>query len=82
MPTTSTLHSTTHQTPVGELRLIASDRGLRAILWPKVSPLRAGISPRPRRDLDHSILRKTASRSLPTDKRPLPVIVIVAGVMW
>jgi hypothetical protein len=27
-------------------------------------------------------LRKTVSRSLPTDSRPLPVIEIVAGVMW
>jgi methylated-DNA-[protein]-cysteine S-methyltransferase len=60
MPATPVLHSTTHPTPVGELTLIASDRGLRAILWPKLSPQRAGISPRPRRDPDHSILRKTA----------------------
>jgi hypothetical protein len=27
-------------------------------------------------------LRKTASRSLPTESRPLPVIEIIAGVMW
>jgi methylated-DNA-[protein]-cysteine S-methyltransferase len=62
MRTTSALHSTTHPTPVGELTLIASDRGLRAILWPNVSPLRAGISPRPRRDPDHSILRKAVQQ--------------------
>jgi methylated-DNA-[protein]-cysteine S-methyltransferase len=62
MPTRSVLHSTTHHTPVGELTLIASDRGLRAILWPKLSPLRAGISPRPRRDPDHSILQKTVQQ--------------------
>ena len=62
MPTKPVLHSTTHPTPVGELTLIASDRGLRAILWPKLSPLRAGISPRPRRDPDHSILQKTVQQ--------------------
>ena len=58
-PTKPTLHSTTHPTPVGLLTLIASDRGLRAVLWPKLSPQRAGISPRPRRDPEHPILRKT-----------------------
>ena len=54
------LHSTTHPTPVGLLTLVASDRGLRAVLWPKLSPQRAGISPRPRRDPDHPVLRRTA----------------------
>ena len=34
MPTKPHLYSTTHQTPVGDLTLIASDQGLRAILWP------------------------------------------------
>ena len=60
--TKPTLHSTTHPTPVGLLTLVASDRGLRAILWPKVSPQRAGISPRPRRDPDHPMLRRTAQQ--------------------
>jgi methylated-DNA-[protein]-cysteine S-methyltransferase len=59
MQTKPMLHSTTHPTPVGLLTLVASDRGLRAVLWPKVSPRRAGISPRPRRDPEHPILRKT-----------------------
>jgi methylated-DNA-[protein]-cysteine S-methyltransferase len=58
MPTKPMLHSTTHPTPVGMLTLVASDRGLRAVLWPKLSPQQAGISPRPRRDPDHPILRK------------------------
>jgi len=58
--TKPTLHTTTHPTPVGLLALVASDRGLRAVLWPKLSPQRAGISPRPRRDPDHPILRRTA----------------------
>jgi methylated-DNA-[protein]-cysteine S-methyltransferase len=60
--TKPTLHSTTHPTPVGVLTLVASDRGLRAVLWPKVSPQRAGIRPRPRRDPDHPILRKTVEQ--------------------
>ena len=56
------LYSTTHETPVGELTLVASDAGLRAILWPKLSPARAGIQPRPRRDPDHSVLQRTAAQ--------------------
>ena len=62
MPTREPLYSTTHQTPVGELTLIASDRGLRAILWPKTSPARAGISGRPRHNPDHPILQRTAAQ--------------------
>ena len=56
------LHSTTHRTPVGELTLVGSDRGLRAILWPKLSPTRAGIHPRPHRNPDHPILVQTADQ--------------------
>lgn len=57
------LHSATHPTPVGILTLVTSDRGLRAVLWPRLSPQRAGISPRPRRNPAHPILRK-ATRQL------------------
>jgi methylated-DNA-[protein]-cysteine S-methyltransferase len=60
--TKPSLHSTTHPTPVGVLTLVASDRGLRAVLWPKLSPHRTGISPRPRRNPDHPILRRTAQQ--------------------
>jgi methylated-DNA-[protein]-cysteine S-methyltransferase len=56
------LHSTTHSTPVGILTLIASDQGLRAILWPKLSPARAGIQPRPHRNPDQPILKQTAAQ--------------------
>ena len=62
MQTTSPLYSTTHVTPLGDLTLIASDHGLRAILWPKESPRRAGIATRPRRDPDHPILKQTAAQ--------------------
>jgi methylated-DNA-[protein]-cysteine S-methyltransferase len=62
MQTTPRLHSTTHPTPVGVLTLVASDQGLRAILWPKLSPARAGIHPLPRRALDHPILMRTAAQ--------------------
>jgi methylated-DNA-[protein]-cysteine S-methyltransferase len=62
MKTRPMLHSTTHPTPVGMLTLVASDRGLRAVLWPRLSPQRAGISPRPRRDPEHAILRKTVQQ--------------------
>jgi methylated-DNA-[protein]-cysteine S-methyltransferase len=59
--TNPALHSTTHQTPLGDLTLVASDRGLRAILWPKRSPTRAGIRPRPHRNPDHPVLKQTAA---------------------
>jgi len=62
MQTQPILHSTTHRTPVGELTLVASDQGLRAILWPKLSPTRAGIHPRPHRNPDHPILRQTVAQ--------------------
>src|SRR2546426_7627592 len=54
------LHSTTHPTPVGALTLVASDRGLRAVVWPKASLRGAGVSGRPHRDPDHPILKTTA----------------------
>jgi methylated-DNA-[protein]-cysteine S-methyltransferase len=56
------LHSITHVTPVGVLTLIASDRGLRAVLWPGVTPQQARISPRPRRNPEHAILRQTITQ--------------------
>jgi len=62
MPTKPHLYSTTHQTPVGDLTVIASDQGLRAILWPKESARRAGIAERPRRGPDHRILKQTAAQ--------------------
>jgi len=62
MQTQPILHSTTHRTPVGELTLVASDHGLRAILWPRLSPTLAGIHPRPHRDPEHPILMQTAAQ--------------------
>jgi methylated-DNA-[protein]-cysteine S-methyltransferase len=56
------LHSTTHATPVGELTLIASDRGLRAVIWPPDSG-RIRLTGRPRRDPEHPFL-VSATRQL------------------
>jgi len=53
------LHSTTHPTPVGELTLVASDQGLRAVVWPTSSLKRARVTGRPRRNSDHPILQTT-----------------------
>ena len=58
----SPLYSTTHGTPVGELTLIASDRGLHAILWPRTATHNPTITPRPRRNPEHPILRHTATQ--------------------
>ena len=60
--TKAMLHSTTHVTPVGLLTLVASDRGLRAVLWPGVTPQQARLSPRPRRNPEHAILRQTITQ--------------------
>jgi len=54
------LHSTTHPTPVGTLTLVASDRGLRAVVWPKSSRKGTGVNARPHRNPDHPILKTTA----------------------
>ena len=62
MQTKLMLYSTTHATPVGELTLVASDAGLRAILWPRLSPARAGIQPRLHRNPDHPVLQQTAAQ--------------------
>lgn len=59
MRTQTLLHSTTHKTPVGELTLLASDQGLRAVLWPKRSPRHAANPIRSRRNPNHPILRQT-----------------------
>ena len=61
MQTSTALYSTTHRTPVGELTLVASDRGLRAIHWPPSSTrgsMADGANPGP----DHPILRRTATQ--------------------
>jgi methylated-DNA-[protein]-cysteine S-methyltransferase len=62
MQTKPMLHSATHPTPVGALTLVATDHGLRAIFWPRLSPARAGIHPLPRRTPDHPILTRTAAQ--------------------
>lgn len=62
MQTKPVLYSSAHRTPVGKLTLIASDQGLRAILWPKLSSTKAGIHPRPHRNPEHPILVKTAAQ--------------------
>jgi methylated-DNA-[protein]-cysteine S-methyltransferase len=62
MPSTTPLYSTTHRTPVGELTLIASDLGLRAIHWPKSTGPRTGGKTRTRRDPDHPMLRRAAKQ--------------------
>lgn len=60
MPTKPHLYSTIHTTPVGDLTLVASDDGLRAILWPKESAKRVGITGRLHRDPNHPVLVATA----------------------
>ncbi len=46
------LHSTSHGTPVGTLTLVASDRGLRAVMWPR-NNARIRLTGRLRRDPEH-----------------------------
>jgi methylated-DNA-[protein]-cysteine S-methyltransferase len=47
----------TMKSPVGTLTLVASDKGLAAILWPKDDPKRVRL-PAMTRDDDHPVLRK------------------------
>ena len=47
----------TMKSPVGALTLVASDKGLVAILWPKDDPKRVRL-PELTRDDDHPVLRK------------------------
>lgn len=62
MPRTESLSSITHKTPVGELTLIASDRGLRAILWENKTAAHAGIKAPLHKDPRHPILQQTAEQ--------------------
>jgi methylated-DNA-[protein]-cysteine S-methyltransferase len=48
--------------PVGELWLIASDRGLHAILWQEDADEQAETAARLRKDPAHPILKKTAAQ--------------------
>ncbi|MCA0200767.1 MAG: methylated-DNA--[protein]-cysteine S-methyltransferase [Proteobacteria bacterium] len=49
------------KSPVGELTLIATDKGLAAILWPKDDPARVRVKPGAANDR-HPILRKAAAQ--------------------
>jgi len=60
--TKDALASTTHDTPVGQLTLVASDRGLRAVIWPRDSG-RIRLTGRPRRNPDNPWL-VSATRQL------------------
>ena len=51
------LHETTMDSPVGTLRLIASDEGLRAVLWPDDDPDRVHLDGPTDTDPEHPILR-------------------------
>jgi methylated-DNA-[protein]-cysteine S-methyltransferase len=48
----------TMPSPVGVLKLVASDRGLAAILWEKEDPKRVRLSPL-QADANHPVLRET-----------------------
>jgi methylated-DNA-[protein]-cysteine S-methyltransferase len=60
MPANPMLYRTSHPSPLGTLTLIASDRGLRAIQWPRTELKAAAITSRLRHQSDHPILRRTA----------------------
>ena len=62
MSRTAPLYRATHRTPVGELTLIASDRGLRAILWPNERSQNAGIARQTLRKPDHPVLRQASTQ--------------------
>lgn len=55
--TTDTLVRIRHTTPFGELTLVASDAGLRAVLWPVERDGRVRLPPGIGDDADHPVLR-------------------------
>lgn len=56
---THAMHATQIPTPVGLLKLVASDRGLVAILWENDDPKRVPLAPL-EENADHPVLRETA----------------------
>jgi methylated-DNA-[protein]-cysteine S-methyltransferase len=52
-PTRDTTVAATYTSPVGRLVLIASDAGLRAVLWDGDDPARAGLGTAPLHETDH-----------------------------
>jgi methylated-DNA-[protein]-cysteine S-methyltransferase len=50
------LHETTMESPVGQLRIIASDQGLRAVLWPDEDPARVRLDEPSTVDPTHHVL--------------------------
>jgi methylated-DNA-[protein]-cysteine S-methyltransferase len=62
MPDNPMLYRTVYRSPLGGLTLVASDLGLRAILWPTTDHKSAGLTPRPRYQPDHPILRLAAEQ--------------------
>ena len=61
-PTSTSLSTTTHPSPVGMLTLVASDAGLRAILWPDDTPGRVRFSEALLENPDHPILRQAMAQ--------------------
>ena len=59
--TATTLASTTMSSPVGELTIIASDAGIRAVLWPTDNPKRVPLGDVEPRD-DHPVLSSAATQ--------------------
>jgi methylated-DNA-[protein]-cysteine S-methyltransferase len=55
MTATTTLVSTTMESPVGPLTIVASDAGVRAVLWPTDNPKRVPLGDVQPRD-DHPLL--------------------------
>jgi methylated-DNA-[protein]-cysteine S-methyltransferase len=55
------LAATTVESPIGPLRIVASDRGLRAVLWPDDDPGRVRLT-EVREQPDHPILELVAAQ--------------------
>ncbi|CAN5651862.1 MAG: methylated-DNA--[protein]-cysteine S-methyltransferase [Iamia sp.] len=60
--TPTDLHRTTVASPVGRLTLVASDRGLRAVLWPDDRAGRVPLPDQVPEDPDHAVLAEAAAQ--------------------
>lgn len=54
-----TLWTTTMTSPVGELRLFASGKGVRSLLWPRSAIAQLKLKAQPIEEPEHEILKET-----------------------
>ncbi|MFT7620674.1 MAG: methylated-DNA-[protein]-cysteine S-methyltransferase [Planctomycetota bacterium] len=57
-----TIWTTTMPCPIGELRLFASPKGIRSLLWPRNDIAQVGLSAEPIQDPQHELLKEAVKQ--------------------